>query len=274
MTQILLWLTHMGELYNKVHLNFGQKILIILAALKKSLTTEQICAHLQLKANGQKNLKQNKINKKFVYLISPNKISNINFYDDLALVLSSKKISFFQLRLKKETNSNKLIIGKKIKKICNKYKVKFLINDDPLLAKKLNADGCHLGQKDMNLTKARKILKNKIIGVTCHNSINLAKKAINDGADYLAFGAFYASNTKIIKYRASLNVLKSIKKITPLPIVAVGGIKLSNYKKLLLNKANFLAISGYIWNNKKYKPLEAIKKLKWNYTQVKLESEC
>ena len=69
-----------------------------------------------------------------------------------------------------------MIIGKKIKKICKKYKVKFLINDDPKLAKRLNADGCHLGQKDMNIKKARKILKNKIIGITCHNSINLAKK--------------------------------------------------------------------------------------------------
>ena len=235
---------------------------MILVALKKSLTTEQICAHLQLKANGQKNLKQNKTNNRFVYLISPNKITDINFYNDLALVLSSKKISFFQLRLKKETNSNKLIIGKKIKKICNKYKVKFLINDDPLLAKKLNADGCHLGQKDMDLMKARKILKKKIIGVTCHNSIKLAKHAIKNGADYLAFGAFYVSKTKIAKYKASLIILKSIKKITSLPIVAIGGIKLGNYKKLLLNKANFLAISGYIWNNKKYKPLEAIKKLK------------
>ena len=154
------------------------------------------------------------------------------------------------------------MIGKKIQKICKKYKVKFLINDDPLLAKKINADGCHLGQKDMDLIKARKILKNKIIGVTCHNSINLAKRAIEAGADYLAFGAFYTSKTKIVKYRASLTVLKSIKKITSLPIVAIGGIKLNNYKKLLLNKANFLAISGYIWNNKKYKPLEAIKKLR------------
>ena len=252
----------MVEPYNKVHLNFGQKTLIIIVVLKKSSTTEQICVHLQLKVNGQKNLKQNKINKKFVYLISPNKIPDINFYDDLALVLSSKKISFFQLRLKKETNSNKLIIGKKIKKICNKHKVKFLINDDPLLAKKLNADGCHLGQKDMDLITARKILKNKIIGVTCHNSINLAKSAIEAGADYLAFGAFYASKTKIVKYRANLKIIKSVKKITMLPIVAIGGIKLNNYKKLLLNKANFLAISGYIWNNKKYKPFEAIKKLK------------
>ena len=217
---------------------------------------------LLLQANGQKNLKQNKTIKKFIYLISPNKINNNDFYDDLELVLSSKKVNFFQLRIKRETNENKLIIGKKIKKICKKYKVKFLINDDPILAKKINADGCHLGQKDMSILKARKILKNKIIGITCHNSIVLAKKAISEGADYLAFGAFYTTKTKIVKYRASLTILKSIKKITSLPIVAIGGIKFNNYKKLLLNKANFLAISGYVWNNKKYKPLEAIKKLK------------
>ena len=217
---------------------------------------------MQLKENGQQNLKQDKTNKKFVYLISPNKIKKESFYTNLAFVLSSGKVGFFQLRLKKETSQNKLIIGKKIQKICNKYKVKFLINDNPLLAKKLNADGCHLGQKDMNVITARKILKNKIIGVTCHNSINLAKRAIEAGADYIAFGAFYSSKTKIVKYKANLKILKSAKKITSLPIVAIGGIKLNNYKKLLLNKANFLAISGYIWNNKKYKPLEAIKKLK------------
>ena len=207
-------------------------------------------------------MKRNKTNKKFVYLISPNKIKNENFYSNLTSILSLGKVSFFQLRLKNETNSNKLIIGEKIKKICKKYKIKFLINDDPLLAKKLNADGCHLGQKDMGIIKARKILKNKIIGVTCHNSIGLAKSAIKAGADYLAFGAFFSSKTKTVKYKASLTILKSVKKITSLSIVAIGGINLNNYKKLLLNKANFLAISGYIWNNKKYKPLEAIKRLK------------
>jgi len=207
-------------------------------------------------------LKQNKTNKKFVYLISPNKIKNDLFYTDLALIFNTKKVSFFQLRLKKEKNKTKLEIGKKIKKICKKYKVKFLINDDPKLAKKLNADGCHLGQKDMDILKARKILKNKIIGITCHNSISLAKNAINNGADYLAFGAFYTSQTKKIRYKANLKILKLARKITNTSIVAIGGIKLNNYKKLLLNKANFLAISGYIWNNKKYKPLEAIKRLK------------
>ena len=207
-------------------------------------------------------MKKNKTNKKFVYLISPNKIEKDNFFKDLNSLLKTKKIKFFQLRLKKETNKNKLLIGKKIKKICRKYGVKFLVNDDPILAKKLNADGCHLGQKDMNIIKARKIVGNKIIGITCHNSIKLAKSAIKQGANYLAFGAFYSSKTKKIKYKASLKILRNVKKITTLPIVVIGGIKLNNYKKLLLNKANFLAISGYIWNNKKYKPLEAIKKLK------------
>ena len=207
-------------------------------------------------------MKLNKTNKNFIYLISPNKIKNEDFYLNLASVFGTKKVSFFQLRLKTETDKIKLKIAKKVKKICKKYKVKFLINDDPILAKKIDADGCHLGQKDMNILNARKILKNKIIGVTCHNSINLAKKAVSDGADYLAFGAFYSSQTKKVKYKANLKILKLAKKITPTPIVAIGGIKLSNYKKLLLNKANFLAISGYIWNNKRYKPLEAIRKLK------------
>jgi len=205
-------------------------------------------------------LRKNK--KKFIYLISPIKITNDNFYDDLENVFKSKKISFFQLRLKNTEMERKFLTGKKIKKICKKFKVKFLVNDDPFLAKKLNADGCHLGQKDMSINKARKILKNKIIGITCHNSIKLAKIAIDNNADYIAFGAFNYSKTKKIRYKAKINILHSIKKISNIPIVAIGGINSNNYKKLLLNKANFLAISGYIWNNKKYKPAEAIKKIK------------
>ena len=152
--------------------------------------------------------------------------------------------------------------GKKIKKICKKYNTKFLVNDDDHLAKELNSDGCHLGQKDMHILKAKKHLKNKIIGITCHNSIKLAKAAIKDKADYLALGAFNTSKTKKTKYKARINLLKRIKKITKTPIVAIGGINSYNYQKLLLNKANFLAISGYIWKNKKLKPTEAIKYLK------------
>ena len=154
------------------------------------------------------------------------------------------------------------MIGEKIKKICKKFNVKFIINDDVSIAKKLNADGCHLGQKDMSIIKARKLIGNKIIGVTCHNSIRLAKIAVKNKADYIALGAFNNSKTKKIKYAASSNLIKKVKKITKTPVVAIGGINSDNYKKLLLNKANFLAISGYIWNNKKHKPFDALKKIK------------
>ena len=99
--------------------------------------------------------------KKFLYLISPNKILK-SFYGDLRKVLKSNKISFFQLRLKKDSYENKLKIAKKLKKICKKFKVKFLINDDPKLAKQINADGCHLGQKDMVINDARRFLKKKL----------------------------------------------------------------------------------------------------------------
>ena len=201
-------------------------------------------------------------NKRFVYLISPTKISDNSFFKSLELVFKSKKVSFFQLRLKNEKLSKKIIISKKIIKICRKYNVKFLVNDDPILALKVNADGCHLGQKDMSIIKAKKILKNKIIGITCHNSIRLAKKALMNGANYIAVGAFYKTKTKKVKFRAKLDILRKIKKLSDKPIVAIGGINEKNYKKLLLNKANFLAISGYIWNNKKLKPHQAIKNLK------------
>ena len=199
--------------------------------------------------------------KKFIYLISPSKIDK-TFYYHLVYVLKQKKVSFFQLRLKRGTFKEKLIIGKKIKKICKEFKVKFLINDNVHLAKKLNADGCHLGQNDMAIHKARKLIGNKIIGITCHNSIKLAKLALNNKADYLAFGAFYSTSTKKTKYKSSFEILKKVRKITKTPLVAIGGINSNNYKKLLLNKANLLAISGYIWKNKKLKPFEAIKKLK------------
>ncbi len=203
-----------------------------------------------------------KINKnKFIYLISPNKIPN-SFFSNLKLVLKTGKVSFFQLRLKSYSQNKKIIIGKKIKNICKKNNVRFIINDDPLLALKLDADGCHLGQKDMNIKAAKKILGKKIIGITCHNSMILAKKAIKAKADYIAFGAFNQSKTKKTKYVASVKILNKVKKLTKIPTVAIGGINAVNYKNLLLNNANFLAISGYIWKNKKYKPLQAVERLK------------
>jgi len=166
------------------------------------------------------------------------------------------------MRLKKYSLKQKILIGKKIHRICKKNGVEFLVNDDPVLSKKLNADGCHLGQKDTRINEARKIIGNKIIGITCHNSIKLAKSAIKEKASYIAFGAFFSTKTKKVKFKATTKVLNKVRKLTKIPIVAIGGIDINNYKKLLLNNANLLAISGYVWNNKKYKPLKAIEKLK------------
>ena len=195
-------------------------------------------------------------------MVSPNKIKSNSFYNQLKQIFKLKKVAFFQLRLKKESKKNKLIIAKKIQKLCKKYKVKYIINNDPLLAKEINADGCHLGQTDMSIALARKILKKHIIGITCHNSKKLIKKAVNNKANYIALGAFFTTKTKRVKYKASIKILNWSKKTTNIPIVAIGGIKLNNYKKLLLNKANLLAISSYVWNNKKYKPIEAIRKIR------------
>ena len=208
-------------------------------------------------------MKININSKRFIYLISPNKIHNKkSFYSELENLLKTKKIYFFQLRLKNNNENQIIQVGKKVRLICKKYKTKLIINDNPFIAKKLNADGCHLGQKDIKLHKTKNIPKNKIFGVTCHNSRRLIKKAINLRPAYIAIGAFFKSRTKKVKYKADIDLLKYVKRLTKIPVVTIGGINNKNYKKLLLNNANFLAISGYIWNNKKYKPQEAIEKLK------------
>ena len=199
--------------------------------------------------------------KKLVYLISPNKINN-NFYSDLDAVLSYGNVKFFQLRLKKVRLINILKIAYKIRKITFKYKVKFIINDNFILASKAKADGCHMGQLDGSLKIAKKKLKNKILGVTCHNSKILAKNAIKEKASYLAFGSFFKSNLKPNARKASLNILRWAKKNTKKPIVVIGGINNLNYKRLIKSGAKYIAISSFIWDNPNLKPNIAIKKFK------------
>ena len=199
--------------------------------------------------------------KKLVYLISPNKIHD-SFYDDLRKVLAVKNTKFFQLRLKKLKKSKIIKIAKEIKKITKKYKVKLIINDHPDISKIINADGCHLGQSDGSVIKAKKYLKKKIIGVTCHNSKSLAKIAIQNKADYLAFGSFSNSKLKPKAKKANLNILKWARKNTKKPIVAIGGVNNLNYKKLIKSGAKYIAISSYIWDNPKLKPEIAVRKFK------------
>ena len=193
--------------------------------------------------------------KKFIYIISPLKI-NKSFYNELIDVLKQNKASFFQLRLKNNNFKKKLLIGKKIKKICKKHKVQLIINDDPYLVKKIDADGCHLGQNDLNIKVAKKILRKKVIGITCHNSKKLIKQAVKDRANYIAIGAFFKSKTKKVNFIAKPSLISWAKRFTKIPIVVIGGITNKNFKKLLLHKPNFLAISGGIWDKN---PTNAIK---------------
>ena len=196
-------------------------------------------------------------------MISPEKFREEKFYKKLNNVLKTNKVKYFQLRIKKISNFKLLKISKKIKKITLKNKVKLIINDNPHIAKMVNADGCHIGQNDIDFFKARKILgKNKVIGVTCHNSKKLAMEAKKNGANYVAFGSFYKSFTKKTAFRANLEILRWAKKKINMPAVAIGGINSSNYKKILSNGANFIACSGYVWNSKNKDPVSAINKFK------------
>ena len=197
--------------------------------------------------------------KRLVYLISPNKIYP-GFYIELNKVLASKNVSFFQLRLKNKSMSEIIETVKKIKVITQRHKVKLIINDNFIITKKTNADGCHLGQKDGSIKLARKNIKKKIIGVTCHGSKKLAWLAYKNKCDYIAFGSFFKSKLKPKAKKANLKILSWARKNIKKPIVAIGGITDKNYKKLINSGANYIAISTFIWNNPFLKPEIAIKK--------------
>ena len=200
--------------------------------------------------------------RRFLYLISPVIIKQ-NFFKDLNDVLASRKVKYFQLRLKRHSDIKVVNIAYKVKAITKKYNVKLIINDSPQLAKKINADGCHLGQSDGSIKDARLLLKsNKIIGITCHGSKKLILDALKEKPNYLALGSFFKSRLKPGAKKARKNLIKWSKKRTRLPIVAIGGINNKNYKTLRNLGVNYLAISSYIWNNPRLKPKQAIKKLK------------
>ena len=182
---------------------------------------------------------------KRIYLITPNILTK-KFYTFLPKVLASKKVKFLQLRCKSYSRSKIDIHLKKILTITKKYNVKLIINDDSSFVKKYKNTGLHLGQKD--LTKKNNISnlnKNYCFGITCHNSIPLAKKALKFKPHYIAFGAFYPTKTKQVKYIANKDILKKAKKLKT-KIVAIEGITNKNYKELIKSGADYIAISGFI----------------------------
>ncbi len=197
-----------------------------------------------------------------IYLISPS-ILDKKFFFYLPKLLSTKKIKFLQIRCKRYSNTILEKHLKKIIKITEKYNVKLIINDKAFLSLKFKNLGFHLGQNDLLKEKNLTILKNttKYFGITCHNSLTLAYKAKKIGAKYIALGAFSKTQTKKVKYKASLSTLKNAKKLK-IKIVAIGGINADNYKTLLKGGANYLAVSGFIWKNNQLSPLQAIKLFK------------
>ena len=176
--------------------------------------------------------------------------------------MGTKKVKFLQLRCKKYSRKNLTKHIKKILPITQKYKVKLIINDDAYLASKFKRIGFHLGQKDLRKSEKKILLnKKKFFGITCHNSLRLAKKAVLLNSSYVAFGAFFPTQTKIVKYIAKKNIIKKAKKLNT-KIVAIGGVTNKNYKDLLKCGANYIAISSFVWKNKEFSPLEAIKLFK------------
>ncbi|MEK9975598.1 MAG: thiamine phosphate synthase [Pelagibacteraceae bacterium] len=198
---------------------------------------------------------------KRIYLITPNILTK-KFYSFLPKVLASKKVKFLQLRCKSYSRSKIDIHLKKMLTITKRHNVKLIINDDSFFVKKYKNTGFHLGQKDlMKKDNISNLNKNNCFGITCHNSISLAKKALKFKPHYIAFGAFYPTKTKQVKYIAKKDILKKAKKFKT-KVVAIGGITNKNYKELIKSGADYIAISGFIWKNKQFNPVQAIKLFK------------
>lgn len=184
-----------------------------------------------------------------IYAITP---AEENTTTLLAQVESAIKggVRLIQYRDKSLSSSIRIEQAKALRSLCNKYNTLLLINDDIELAKICEADGVHLGQSDSTLLTAREYLGEKaIIGITCHDNLELAQKAVNEGADYISFGCFFPSKTKPNAKPAPLSVLTKAKEQFKLPIVAIGGITKENAQSLIEAGADLLAISAGLFNN-------------------------
>ena len=200
--------------------------------------------------------------KPLIYLISPSKIDIKTFPGILSKVLETKVVNVFQLRLKNYKDSDLISITSLLYKICIKKNVTFILNDRVDIAKKLNVDGVHLGKEDGSIKNARNILGNlKIIGSSCYNNISLSIKSQNLGANYIAFGAFFKTETKENTSKIILSGFKNIRKNINIPIVGIGGLNKFNIKKLIYFKPDFLAFCSSIWNTKRTPQIE-IKSIK------------
>ena len=187
-----------------------------------------------------------------LYLISPLDVAGA-FPDRLARALDAQRpempVTAFQFRVKGLDQHDAARLAEPLQKICADREVAFIVNDSIALAKRLGADGVHMGQGDGDLREAREILgRDAQIGITCHNSRHLAMEGGEAGADYVAFGAFFPTTTKEVEHRAEPEILTWWQSLFELPCVAIGGITPDNYLPLVEAGADFLAVSGAVWN--------------------------
>ena len=185
-----------------------------------------------------------------LYLITPSRIEISSFAESLKRTLAAGDVASLQLRLKETSDDDVLRAGEALLPIANAAGVAFILNDRPDLAKRLGADGVHIGQEDTPYDEARRIVgADKIVGVTCHDSRHLAMEAADAGADYVAFGAFFPTTTKEPKYRAEPEILEWWSQLFEVPCVAIGGITAGNAGPLIRAGADFLAVSQGIWGH-------------------------
>ena len=193
-----------------------------------------------------------------LYLISPLDVGG-DFPAQLELALSAGSVAAFQFRVKGVDQHEAAALAEPLQAICAAHDVAFIVNDSIALAKRLKADGVHLGQGDGDAREARELLgPDAQIGVTCHNSRHLAMEAAEAGADYVAFGAFYPTQTKHVDHVGELDTVKKWSMITEVPCVAIGGVTPDNAKPLIDAGADFLAVSSGVWNHPEG-PAEAVK---------------
>ncbi|WP_439635786.1 thiamine phosphate synthase [Oceanicaulis sp.] len=184
-----------------------------------------------------------------LYLLTPPKI-DADFADVLARTLDAGRVSALQLRLKEHSDAEIEALAPKLIEIAHQRGVSVILNDNPALAAKLGCDGVHIGQEDGSIRDARAVLGPKaIIGVTCHDSRHLAMTAGEQGADYVAFGAFFDTATKSPKTRADLDILVWWTELFELPCVAIGGITLETASGVIAAGADYIAVCGGVWSH-------------------------
>jgi thiamine-phosphate pyrophosphorylase len=186
-----------------------------------------------------------------LYLISPERMEHpAIFADALRAALDGGDVAAFQLRLKDVDDGAIARAADTLRPVCQQRDVAFILNDRPDLAARLDCDGVHVGQDDMACAEARRIVgPQRQVGVTCKASRHLAMEAAEAGADYVAFGAFFHSSTKVVTNPASLEIVEWWSGLMEVPCVAIGGITVDNCRPVIAAGADFLAVAGGIWNH-------------------------